>query len=394
MKSDHFKFMIVAGEASGDELAAKLISEIRRIVPEVEFFGTVGPRMRELGVESIFDSDKWSITGILPVALAIPQFLRALRVLKRTAAERKPDAVILIDFPEFNLKLARHLKQRGQTVIYYVSPQLWAWRKYRIRAIRKYVDLLISILPFEPEWYAANGVDNVEFVGNPIIENISPATNKTEFCLKHGLDQAGRLIALLPGSRKREIRYHLPPMIESAIKMVKDWPDLQFVIAIPPNISFDQTREALAEFSPHGEIGKVIIVQNETFEALNAADAAAVASGTATLEAGIIGTPMAIVYRMSKLDGMILRPFVKAEFIGLINLVAGRCVAKELVQDDFTSDNLSAELFRLLDPATNTLVRRELASASASLLQGASKKSAGSIIRFVNKLKDPRPELP
>ncbi|MGH9949953.1 MAG: lipid-A-disaccharide synthase, partial [Pyrinomonadaceae bacterium] len=207
--------MIVCGEPSGDELGARLVDEIRKIESEAMFFGATGAKMRAAGVETIVQSDDWPITGVAAVMRSIPAFYYRLRFLEAVADKRKPSAVILIDFPEFNLKLAKRLKKQGHTIIYYVSPQLWAWRKYRVRSIAKYVDLLLSILPFEKEWYSKQGVENVVYVGNPIAENVRPAMSRAEFCIKHGLDNRKPIIALLPGSRGKEIRYHLPLMLKA-----------------------------------------------------------------------------------------------------------------------------------------------------------------------------------
>lgn len=365
--------MIVAGESSGDLHAAKLFNATRELRPDAEFFGAAGPKMRAAGVEAIVESDGLSIVGLLEIGKALPMFLGAFRRLKAAAARRKPDAVVLVDFPDFNMKLAKSLKKQGLTVVYYISPQLWAWRKYRIRTIRKYVDLLISILPFEKAWYAEHGFDDVEYVGSPLAMEVHADTSKDDFCRKHDLDPNRPIISLLPGSRHAEISRILPVLLNTAELMLRRDEKLQFLVALPPlkrpNLFSETT---------------VTWIVGETYDALNASDAAAITSGTATLEAGIIGTPMAIVYKTSAINYKLLRPLIDVEHFGLINLIAGERVAKEFIQDDFTPEILSAELFRMLGPSENQKIREQLRQTTDKLGHGgASKRAAERILRLI-----------
>ena len=229
--------MIVAGEASGDAHAAALVEALRAEEPEAgwEFFGSTGARMREAGVESIVRSDDLSIVGLVEIAAALPKFWRALRLLKQAARERRPDAVILVDWPDFNLRLARALRRRGVRVIYYISPQLWAWRAHRVRAVRRDVDLLLTILPFEAAWYEGRGMRYVEFVGHPLAGEVRPRHGRAEFCARHGLDATRPLVALLPGSRRKELARILPPMLDAARILARRRPDAQFVLALASN---------------------------------------------------------------------------------------------------------------------------------------------------------------
>lgn len=377
------KVFIVAGEASGDAHGAKLVQALRRAAPltEIEFFGAAGPAMRGEGVEAVVASDDLSVIGLADIAGALPMFLGAMRSLKRAAFERVPDAAILIDFPDFNLKLAKSLKKKGIKVIYYISPQLWAWRKYRIRTIQNDVDLLLTILPFEKHWYAARGVTHVEYVGNPLAREVRAKLTKDEFCRKHALDPKRPLISLLPGSRQKEITKILPVLVETAEKMGNMRPEIQFVVALANGRHRAFVKEKTAECL------NVAIVEGETYDALNASDAAAVASGTATLETGIIGTPMAIVYKTTRLNYRLLKPLISVEHYGLINLIAENRLAKELIQDEFTADTLSNELFRLLDPDVNKGMRVELKSAADKLGEGgASKRAAEAILRALGRI--------
>ena len=361
--------LIVAGEASGDLHAAKLVKELNAL-GSFSFFGSAGERMRSAGVEPTVRADGLAIVGLLEIGRALPMFWKVYKKLIAEAEAREAKLAILVDFPDFNMKLAKALKKRGLTVVYYISPQLWAWRKYRVNTVRKYVDLLISILPFEKDWYAKNGVMHVEYVGNPLAMEVHADSSKKEFCERHVLDPLRPIISLLPGSRGAEISRILPLLIETAQLMLAKRTELQFVMALPKG-KMGRKIEAPTE---------VIWVAGETFDALNASEAAAITSGTATLEAGIIGTPMSIVYKTSAINYKLLRPLIDVEHFGLINLIAGKRVAAELIQDDFTPETLSAELFRLLDPSVNASVRAELASAADKLGHGGAAKRAAEVI--------------
>ena len=223
------QLMIVTGEPSGDAHGAALVNELRAVSAEpLEIFGATGPLLREAGVESIINSDDLAIMGILEVGRAFPKFWRAYQTLKQAAIERKPDAVILVDWPEFNFRLARSLHRRGLKIIYYISPQLWAWRSYRLRTIKRDVDLLLAILPFEQEWYAARGVDHVEFVGHPLAGEVRARQNRAEFCRGQTRFQA-TYYSLLPGSRRKELERILPPMLEAAALISARPPEIQLL---------------------------------------------------------------------------------------------------------------------------------------------------------------------
>jgi lipid-A-disaccharide synthase len=378
--------MIVAGEPSGDGHAAKLVRALSALAPETkfEFFGATSHKMREAGVEEIVNADDFSVVGLPEIARALPMFWKDFQKLKQAARERKPDAVILVDFPDFNLKLAKSLKKQGLKIIYYISPQLWAWRKYRLKTVEKYVDLVLTILPFEKEWYRRHGISHVEYVGNPTVREVHSSLTKQQFCAKHELDPSKPIVSLLAGSRHKEIARILPEMLETAALMLERDKDLQFVVALAPTRRTDEVSEAQQKVKRRFD-AKITIVQNETHEALNASDAAAVASGTATLETAIIGTPMAIVYKTSPLNYKLLRPLISVEHFGLINLIAGERLAKELIQDEFTAKILSAELFRLLDANENQKMREKLREATDRLGHGGASKRAAEFILNVIK---------
>jgi lipid-A-disaccharide synthase len=382
--------MIVAGEASGDLHAAKLVTALREATAsELTFFGAAGEKMRDSGVEAIVRADRLAVVGLPEIARALPMFLGVFARLKRAALDRHPDVVILVDFPDFNLRLARSLGGRGFMIVYYISPQLWAWRQYRLRTIRRYVDLVISILPFEKDWYSRRGMDRVEYVGSPLAREVKSGIDRSGFRERHGLS-AGPVVALLPGSRHKEVVQILPIMLEAAARMSASDARIQFIIA---SASSERRADIESAISHVREKGlqlpeKLIVVEAETFEALNASDVAAVTSGTATLETGILGTPMAIVYKTSSLNYKLLRPLIDVEHFGLINLIAGERVAAELIQDEFTPDTLAAELLCLLEPARNAEAREKLKLAADRLGHGgASKRAAEAIMKL---LREPR----
>lgn len=377
--------MIVAGEASGDRHAAKLVRALIESEPSTKFyfFGAAGPEMRAEGVEAVVRADELSVVGIAEIATVLPMFLKAFRDLKRSASNNDPDVAILVDFPEFNLKLAKSLKKRGLKVVYYISPQVWAWRKYRISTIKKYIDLVITILPFEKDWYRKNGVMHVEFVGNPLAMEVHSTLSKQEFCDKYDFNADRSIISLLPGSRRKEISKILPVMIQAVREMLSIDPQMQFAIPIAGHKHRAMVDEEFASAKVARKL--ITVVESQTYDALNASDAAAVTSGTATLEAGIIGTPMVVVYKSSGTNYRLLEPFIDVPHYGLINLIAEKRIAVEMIQDDLTATALSDELFRLLEPAVNAENREELRVATLKLGQGgASKRAAEAIIRVMS----------
>jgi lipid-A-disaccharide synthase len=379
--------MIVAGEASGDAHAATLLRALREAAPETqfEFFGATGAQMRATGVESIVDTDKLGILGLWEIASALPKFWRALRELEKAAGERKPNAVILIDWPDFNLRLARWLRRRGFRVIYYVSPQLWAWRSYRARNIRRDVDLLLSILPFEKDWYAARGMNHVDYVGHPLAGNVTARCNRAEFCRLNDLDSSQPIIVLLPGSRRKELARILPSMLDAAAVISKRRPEIQFIVVVAPNRDPNEVHEIISRRSRDTLPAELRVIHHQTHEALASADGAAVASGTATLEAALLRTPMVIVYKESFLNWHVLGSLINVEHYGLVNLIAGRRVVSELMQNDLNGERLARELQDLLAAERNQTVRAELNEITEKLgLGGASKCAAVRILEFLS----------
>jgi len=375
------KLMIVAGEPSGDAHAAALVKALRERA-ELELFGATGPLMRDAGVETVVNSDELAILGIVEVGRAFPRFLKAFRQLKATAIEREPDAVVLVDWPEFNLRLASALHRRGLKVIYYISPQLWAWRPRRVNKIKRDVDLLLSILPFEIDWYKEHDVDHVAFVGHPLSGEVKARYGREEFCRRNGLDPARPIVSFLPGSRRKELHRILPPMLDAIEQLHNARPEVQGVVVLAPSRTETETRAILSQSNSNN----IKLVQQQTREALAASDAAAIASGTATLEAALLETPMVIVYKESPINWHTLGRLITVSHYGLVNLVAGQEIATELMQVDLTGENLTAKLLELLDPETNRTMRERLHEVAHKLGEpGASSRAADLILEFLSR---------
>lgn len=385
--TSHFRLMMVAGEPSGDAHAAALVRALREARPQTQFdfFGATGPLMRAAGVETIVNADDLAIMGILEVGRVFPKFLRAFNQLKRAASEKHPHAVVLVDWPEFNLRLAKTLHRRGLRVVYYISPQVWAWRSYRVARIRRDIDLLLSILPFEASWFGDRGVTQVEYVGHPLAGEVRPRYGREEFCRTNDLDPARPIVALLPGSRQKELARILPPMLDAAALVSKQQPDVQFVLVIAPSLSLIEAKQIIDNRKAGLEPPQILrLIDHEIREALAAADAAAIASGTATLEAAILGTPMVIVYKESLINWHTLGRLITAEHFGLVNLVAGERVVTELMQDDLNGERLAAELVGLLEKERNEAMRSKLREVTARLGNGgASRRAAEGVLAFL-----------
>ncbi len=383
--------MIVSGEPSGDAHAAALVDAVRRTAPQTlfDFFGATGPLLRAAGVESVVRSDDLAILGLLEIGRALPKFWRAYKLLKQAALERKPDAVILVDWPDFNLRLARALHRRGIKVIYYISPQLWAWRSYRANTIERDVDLLLSILPFEKEWYADRGIDQVEYVGHPLAGEVVPRLSRAEFCREMKLDPRLPIIALLPGSRRKEVERILPSMLEAAALISARQPEVQFVVVVAPSRSSEEIRTIIrAQRATPLPLPSClhIVSSGQSRDALAAADAAAIASGTATLEAALLVTPMVVVYKESTINWNVLGRLITVDHYGLVNLVAGERVATELMQDDLNGERLAGELLLLLDEERNAAVRTRLHEVARQLGEGGASERAANVV--LNALQD------
>lgn len=374
------KLMIVAGEASGDKHGAKLAAALMALRPDLdfEFFGAGGDEMRSAGVETLVDAREVAIMGALEVAKALPKFMRVFRRLREAANDRKPDLVVLIDWPEFNLRLAKRLRKDGHRVAYYISPQIWAWRSYRIRSIRRDVEKMLVILPFEQDYYRQRGVE-VEYVGHPLLDSVRVTATRESFCAQHNLDSTKPIVALLPGSRHSELKYILPPLLETAAKLDQTHPHIQLILPLARTFHREEIAPQTAQLS------NLTLIEHDTYNAVAAADLAVVASGTATLETAIIGTPLIVVYRASQLNWRIFWPLINTEFVGMPNLIARKEIATELLQDDLNAEGLSKEIVAFLnDSARLVQARSELAEVRKKLGEtNASARAAKQILMML-----------
>ena len=352
--------------------AARLAAALQKLMG-AHLFGMGGPLMREAGVELVADASTIAVVGITEVFHRLPAVWRAWRTLEREAARRKPALAITVDSPGFNFGLARRLRKQGVRNVYFISPQIWAWRRRRMKWMQRRFERVLVIFPFEEEIYRKAGVA-VDFVGHPLVDSVHARMTREEFAARFRLDPKRRIVAILPGSRASEIRRSMPIIAEACARLQSGC-DVQFVVAAAPGVS----EASLGDYARRGVNFKV--VEGLTYDALAAADCAVVSSGTATVEAALLGTPLVIVYRVSRLTAAIARRMVKTPFFGMVNLISGRQVATELIQDKFTAEALERELRRLLDsPETRERQRRELAGVRARLGSSGAIERAADII--------------
>ncbi|HET9553258.1 MAG TPA: lipid-A-disaccharide synthase [Anaeromyxobacteraceae bacterium] len=336
------EILIVAGEASADLHAARVLQELQRLRPGLRAFGVGGPRLREAGLEALWPAEDISVMGLAEVLPRLPRILSILSGLGRAAEARRPKAALLVDLPDFNLRLAAKLKRLGVPVVYYVSPSIWAWRRGRARKIAQVVDRMLCILPFEPKAYEGTGV-KATFVGHPFAERPDPAP-AADYRAGLGLDVARTTVALVPGSRRSELARLFPPMLEAAERIRERHPDAQFVVPVAPTLPREEVARHLAS---HATLD-VKLVDGQTDAAVGASDAALVKSGTSTLEAGLMLRPMVVVYKLSWLSYLVARLLVRLSWFSLVNLLAGRRVVPELLQTEASAARMAAELEAVL----------------------------------------------
>ena len=365
------RLLISAGEASGEMYGAQLIEALRQRVPDLECFGVGGERMQVAGCDLIVQSKDLAVVGITEILPRLPKIYGEFRKLVRVIDERKPQAAVLIDSPAFHFKVARELHRRGIPVIYYVAPQLWAWRSGRVRLVRRYFKKALVIFPFEEQWYREHSVD-AEFVGHPLADLGRPTISRIEFASRHDLNPTRDWIALLPGSRRKEVRMNLPTMAKGALSLhdpVKN--EYEFLLPVASTLDFDWVREVV------GPTMVPVKLVRDSSVALLHARAAVVASGTATVEAAMMGTPMVVVYRVSPLTWTLGRPLVHVKNFAMVNLIAGEPVVPELIQGNFTAENVAAKLREILpDGPVREKMKADLAQVRARLKSGDDPRSA------------------
>ena len=332
---------MVAGEASGDMYGAEVARCLFRKFTDCEIYGLGGQRMRDAGVELEGDISKTAVVGPFEMISSLGILYGVFRRLAERVENDPPTAAILIDFPDFNLRLAKRIKHAGAPVIYYISPQVWAWREGRVKQILRLVNKMLVIFPFEEELYRKAGVD-VEFVGHPLVDMVRATKSKEEFCSNYGLDPRKPIVALLPGSRRKEVRFILPALCQAAALIAAQKPETQFALPIAPGLD-RRLLENIIQSRP------ITIVTNDTYNAIRYSRAAIVASGTATLETALLGTPEVIVYRISQATWLLGKLLLKVRLFGIVNIILGEEVVPELFQEKMTPEEVSRTTLRLMD---------------------------------------------
>ena len=365
--------MISAGEASGDVHAAHALHSFTGLHGPIDCFGMGAGQLAGAGMELIVDCRDLAVIGIVDVLINYPRFRRRLALLRETMRARRPALLLLVDYPDFNLKLAETAGELGIPVLFYVSPQVWAWRSGRVPRIGRLIDHMAVLFPFEVAVYEAAGIP-VTYVGNPLVDDAVSTFTQTEARQHFDLRMDAPLVALLPGSRGSELDRHLPGLLAAAARVLQHHPDCQFLLPRAPSLDVDRLERHLAAASV-----SVTLVEGQACDALRAADAAWVASGTATLEAAMIGTPMAIIYRLHWLNHAIMKRLIRIDDIGLVNIVAGQRVVEEFIQDRATPEALADEMLRLLDDAPYADAQRKALQEVRERLGdgGASTRVAG-----------------
>ncbi len=391
---------ISAGEASGEHYGALLAAQIRQhLASTAELYGMGGPQMAAAGVDLVVRAEDMAVMGLTEVVLHLPRIYREFRKLKRAIRARRPSVAVLIDFPEIHFRLARLFHSLGVPVIYFVSPQLWAWKQHRIRLVRKHVKRMLVIFPFEEPFYRQRSIA-AEFVGHPLAELPPPAITREQFAAENRLDPARTWIALLPGSRLTEIRDHLPTMLEAARNLPQsaDGSPYEFMVPLAPTLDEAQRATIARLAEQHGAQLSVHLISDVCVEAaarstgegaardaLYHARASVVASGTATVEAALMGNPFVVVYRVSPVTYAIAKRVVKVPHVAMANLIAGKRIVPELIQHDFTAANIVQELVRLLpDGPARESMKVELEVIRRALLKPTAlgaKRAPGAIER-------------
>ncbi len=340
------RIMIVAGEASGDIYGADLALEALKLEPELHFFGIGGARMREAGVETLVDSAEMAVVGLVEVLKHFDVISSAFLKLKKILLNNPPELLILIDYPGFNLRLAKVARKAGVKVLYYISPQIWAWRQGRVRKIARLVDHMAVILPFELPFYEKAGIP-VTYVGHPMTDMVNVTMGRDEAATSFTLDPTKKIVGLFPGSRKNEIERLLPVIIGSALKLKERFPEIQFILPLASTL---KSEDIVPQLTAAGL--NVAITRERIHDMIRACDAVISVSGTVTLEIALVGTPMVIIYKLSPLTYQLAKRLIKVDNIGLCNIVVGETVVKELVQDQANPEEISAEIGRILSDAT------------------------------------------
>ena len=351
--------LISAGEASGDYYAALLLDELRRRWPETDFFGCAGAQLRANGLRPIIHAEDLAVVGITEVVGHLPRIWRRYRELLAAARREKPDLAILTDAPDFHFRVAKKLKKLGIPVVYLVAPQVWAWREHRVKTMRRIIDRLLCIFPFEEAYFRERGVP-VTYIGHPLAGRVRATLSRAEFFKKHNLPRDRPLVTVLPGSRRSEVLRHVPALVRAA-ELLSQNRDLTFILPASPQCG--------AAFFDTPLAGSLIrAIEGDAWDAMAYCDLALAASGTVTVEAALLGAPMVTFYKVTALTYAIGKPLVKVPFYSMVNLIAGRRIVPELIQNDMTGERIAAEAAPLLDGSpTRGKMKEDLAEVAARL---------------------------
>ncbi|HKW57312.1 MAG TPA: lipid-A-disaccharide synthase [Candidatus Acidoferrum sp.] len=374
--------LISAGEASGDMYAARLAQALKSRL-EVSLFGMGGAQMRAAGVEVITDYSEVSVVGITEIVSHLPSLVRAMRRLVAEATRRKPPFAILTDFPGFHLRLARKLRPHDVKNIYYICPQFWAWRPWRVRVVRRRFTRALCIFPFEESFFAKGGVPT-KFIGHPLVGHVQATQSRKDFFARHSLDPQLPLVAILPGSRRAELAQHLP-VIRAACARMQELRRAQFVVAAASSAHLGELQTG---WEPNLTVR---VVENQTYDALGCADAAIVSSGTATIEAALLDVPTVVIYRVTPLTALLAKPLVRTSYLSMVNLIAERRVVPELIQDELTTESVVRETLRLIeDESARDHLRAGLAEVRQRLgPPGAVERAADEIASVIQSAARP-----
>jgi lipid-A-disaccharide synthase len=377
------RIALIAGEASGDVLGASLIAAIAARHPDAEFFGIGGPKMMAAGLTSAYDQEKLAVRGAIEVLKHLPEILKIRRGIVRQLRAWQPDVMIGIDAPDFNLPIERTLKRAGIPTVHYVSPTVWAWRRSRARKIIASVNQLLCLFPFEPACYKGQPIEPV-FVGHPLADEISPEIDRIQQRVALNLPEAAPLITLMPGSRRSELDFHAPLFVETANRIARELPEALFVVPLATPATRDQFQAALDQFGDPGL--KVRMMFGHAREALSASDLALVCSGTATLEAALVRCPMVITYRFAASSAWIYKRMRYLPWVGLPNILLGRLLVPELLQDDATPEALSTELINLWrSPSRRHEMIREFDAIHHKLRQDSASRAADAVLSCIRR---------
>ncbi|UCF81788.1 MAG: lipid-A-disaccharide synthase [Acidobacteriota bacterium] len=380
------ELFLLAGEASGDAHAASLLRAVRQMRPDVRAFGVAGDQCAAQGFEVLHHARDMGVVGLTEAVRKLPLYRRVLQEMADAVAARRPDGVVLVDFPDFNLRLGREIRVRAPDIpiVYFISPQVWAWRRGRVHDIAAFARRVLVIFPFEEEFYRDAGVEAV-YVGHPLVDEARPTASREDFLESAGLDPGRPTVAVLPGSRESEVRRHIEGMLGAAARLAEERPEMQFVLSSAPTLErgFIPAHPAWRR----AERLRIALSRDCVYNVLNAADAAMVTSGTATVEAALLGVPMVVVYGLSRLSYFVARRIVDVPWIAMANLLAGEAVVPELIQEKFRARPLAREVRAILEDSTRREVMlKGLEKVRKALGEsGAARRAAEWVLRTVEE---------